>query len=103
MVMEGLRLAMGNLLYESGDVVGVVEGADLVAEGGELFVPSGLDGAGFLACLFEFDEGGFSSGEEDESVGEADHAVGVEFEAHASCFFDVCFEGFFDGFFQHWL
>ncbi len=83
-------------------MVGVVDGVDLGAEGAELCVPVFLDGAGFLACLFEFDEAVVSSGEDDESVGEADHAVGVEFEAHAAVFFGGVFEGFFDCFFLHW-
>mgnify|MGYP007090911073 CR=1 FL=1 len=86
---------------EAFDVVGVVECADHAADGSELVVAVGLDGAGFLAGSFEFDEGDVVSGEDGESVWDAYQCGGVEFEADASVGFDGFFELLFDCLFTH--
>ena len=50
------------------DLVGVVDGADHAAEVGEALYLAELEGAGFLAGGFEFDEADLALGEDYESV-----------------------------------
>lgn len=61
-----------------------------------------LYGSGLLAGGFEFDEGDVVSGEDGESVGDADHGCGVKFEADAAMLLDCFFKLLFDCLFTHW-
>lgn len=58
-----------------------------------------LLGGWVFAGLFEFDEGGVSSGEDDESVGHASVAWAGDFYAESSVLLGCLCELFFDGFF----
>lgn len=82
-------------MEDVGDLVGVVEDVGFGAEVCELLVSAYLDGSGGLAGGFGFDEPDVSSGEDDESVGDACCAWAGEFPAEASCVFYGLFECFF--------
>ena len=87
-------------MEDVGDLVWVVEDVGFGAEFCELLVSAYLDGSGFLAGGFGFDEADVSAGEDDESVGDAGGAWAGEFPAESAVvaylFDEVLFEFLFE-------
>ena len=83
------------------DLVRVVEGADHAAELGEACHLPYLEGAGFLAGGFYFDEADLALGEDYEAVGHASVVGAGEFWGDSAGLADLVNEGFFDFAFEH--
>ena len=83
------------------DLVGVVDGADHAAEVGEAFHLAELEGAGFLAGGFDFDEADLAGWEDYEAVGHAGVCGAGEFWGDSAGLADLVDEGFFDFLFEH--
>ncbi|WP_186302197.1 hypothetical protein [Corynebacterium singulare] len=85
------------------DLVGVVDGADHAAKLGEAFHLPYLEGAGFLAGGFEFDEADLAGWEDYKSVWHACVVGAGEFWGDSAGFANLVDEGFFDFAFEHWF
>lgn len=83
------------------DLVGVVDGVDHAAEVGEALHLADLEGSGFLAGGFEFDEADLALGEDDESVWHAGVCWAGEFWGYSAGFAYLADEGLFDFAFEH--
>lgn len=83
------------------DLVGVVDGADHAAKLGKAVHLAELEGAGFLAGCFEFDEADLALGEDYESVWHACVCWAGEFWGDSAGLADLPDEGLFDFAFEH--
>lgn len=81
----------------------MVDGADHAAEVGEAGHLAELEGAGFLAGGFEFDEADLALGEDYESVWHAGVCWAGEFWGYSAVFADLADESLFDFAFEHWF
>lgn len=82
-------------------MVGVVDGVDHAAEVGEALHLPYLEGSGFLAGGFYFDEADLALGEDYESVWHACVCWASEFWGYSAGFADLADEGLFDFAFEH--
>ena len=85
------------------DLGGVVDDADHAAKLGEACQLPYLEGAGFLAGGFYFDEADLALGEDYEAVGHAGVCGAGEFWGDSAGLADLVDEGFFDFAFEHWV
>ena len=83
------------------DLIGVVDDADHAAEVGEALYLAELEGAGFLAGGFYFEEADLALGEDYESVWHACVCWAGEFWGYSAGFADLADEDFFDFAFEH--